>query len=42
MQGQAGDDTFTAVDGEMDHLFGGAGTDGGTWDAFDVRDSVEG
>jgi Ca2+-binding RTX toxin-like protein len=42
MQGQAGDDTFTADDGEIDHLFGGAGTDGGTWDPSDVRSGIEG
>ena len=43
MQGQAGDDTFKADDGELDNLFGGAGTDGGNWDVgLDVLDSVEG
>ncbi len=41
MQGQGGDDTFKADDGELDHLFGGVGTDGGTWDVgLDVLDSI--
>ena len=30
MQGQADNDTFKADDGELDHLFGGTGTDDGT------------
>jgi Ca2+-binding RTX toxin-like protein len=40
MQGQAGNDDFQAVDLEVDHLFGGAGTDTATADAFDVLNSI--
>jgi Ca2+-binding RTX toxin-like protein len=40
MNGQAGDDTFAAQDGEVDTLNGGANTDGGTWDDTDVRSSI--
>ena len=43
MQGQADNDTFKADDGELDNLFGGAGTDDGNWDVgLDILDSVEG
>jgi Ca2+-binding RTX toxin-like protein len=41
MHGQADNDTFKADDGALDHLFGGAGTDGGAWDTgLDVIDSI--
>jgi Ca2+-binding RTX toxin-like protein len=40
MHGQNGNDTFNAKDGTVDTLNGDAGTDGGVYDANDIRTSI--
>lgn len=39
--GQSGNDSFTAIDSAVDQIFGGGGTDVGTFDAADTRASLE-